>query len=156
MKETQDLDLAGLDQETIELHEVTVRLGWIARRRMEQHLEPFGITAPQFMALRCASDRAEGCSMTRLAEASHQVTPTMTGIVDRLVEQGLVQRVRDQTDRRALRVVVTPAGRDLIERINQHQRGWVRQFLKQIAPEERQVMIAMARGYLEVIEKLGV
>ncbi|MDA0645993.1 MULTISPECIES: MarR family winged helix-turn-helix transcriptional regulator [Nonomuraea] len=43
---------------------------------------------------------------------------TVTGLVDRLVAHGLVSRHEDPHDRRVRRVELTPAGRTLIEEIN--------------------------------------
>jgi DNA-binding MarR family transcriptional regulator len=40
---------------------------------------------------------------------------TLTGIVDRLVAQGLVTRGEDPDDRRVRRIELTPAGRDLTD-----------------------------------------
>jgi hypothetical protein len=44
----------------------------------------------------------------------------MTGIVDRLVKMGWVQRTRSETDRRVVLVQATPAGNKLIEQIHQN------------------------------------
>lgn len=42
---------------------------------------------------------------------------TVTGIVDRLVAQGLVERAEDPRDRRVRRVSLSPAGRELVDKI---------------------------------------
>lgn len=42
---------------------------------------------------------------------------TVTGIVDRLVAQGLVERGEDPRDRRVRRVSLSPAGRELVDKI---------------------------------------
>lgn len=44
-------------------------------------------------------------------------TPTITGIVDRLVRQGLVRREDDPSDRRVVLNVLTPKGEQLMERL---------------------------------------
>ena len=55
-------------------------------------------------------------SLGSLARIERVAAPTMTRIVDALVRDGLVTRVEDPDDRRAIRLTVTPAGRDLMER----------------------------------------
>jgi DNA-binding MarR family transcriptional regulator len=91
--------------------------------------------------------------MSQLAESSHQVSATMTGIVDRLVERGLVARERDPQDRRTLRVDLTLAGRELLEQVRYHKRTWLLQFLEELSPGERRTMIEMAGRYLAIVEK---
>lgn len=49
--------------------------------------------------------------VTALAAAELVAQPTMTGIVGRLADEGLVERLPDPDDARALRVALTDAGR---------------------------------------------
>jgi DNA-binding MarR family transcriptional regulator len=92
--------------------------------------------------------------MSELADASYQLSPTMTGIIDRLMERGLVTRERDPNDRRALLVELTPEGRQMMERIKEHKRGWMRRFLYAMSPDEREVINAVLLHFLEVVEGL--
>jgi DNA-binding MarR family transcriptional regulator len=77
----------------------------------------------------------------------------MTGIVDRLLDRGLVVRERDLNDRRTLRVHLTSAGRQLLEQVQQRKRAWLLQFLATLSEEERKMMIEMALRYLNFLEK---
>jgi DNA-binding MarR family transcriptional regulator len=52
-----------------------------------------------------------------LADAVHADPSTISRHVASLVEQGLVQRVADETDGRATRLVVTAAGRAAVDRL---------------------------------------
>jgi DNA-binding MarR family transcriptional regulator len=142
-----------LEQDACELERISARLGWLARRRMEQELDAFNLTPPQYVALRSMMDREQGCTMTELAEAAYQVSATMTGIIDRLVERGLVQRERAPRDRRSLSVRLTPAGWQLLSEISAVRQARVRQVLEELTPEERRGLVAMSRRYLEVVEK---
>lgn len=72
------------------------------------------LTGPQLICLRelaASGPLASG----RLAAAVHLSQPTLTGILDRLEERGLVARVRDRTDRRKVLVELTAPGRKLLE-----------------------------------------
>jgi DNA-binding MarR family transcriptional regulator len=53
--------------------------------------------------------------MNRLADALGASMPSTTGIVDRMEERGLVERVRVPDDRRIVLVRPTPAGLDLVD-----------------------------------------
>lgn len=144
---------ARLEEDVIRLGALFVRLSWLGRRRMEQELDAFGLTVPQYMALRCTVEHDQGCSMSQLADSSEQVPATMTGVVDRLAERGLVRRERDAYDRRTQRVVITAEGRDLLTQIAERKRAWISRFAEQFNAEERQKMIALAERYLSALEK---
>ena len=158
MEETRDLEQdISLDEDVGKMEDLSTRIGWVSRRRFEQELEKFNITVPQFMALRCMMGNDHGCNMSELAESSHQVSATMTGIIDRLEDRGLATRERDPHDRRAQRVVLTPAGKEMMEQIRMQKQAWVKQVLASLSPEERRWMISMSQRYLELVEKtLGV
>jgi DNA-binding MarR family transcriptional regulator len=53
----------------------------------------------------------EGSSQRELADAMHIEPPTLVRHLDKLAADGLVERRRDEADRRIVRVSVTPAGR---------------------------------------------
>lgn len=94
-------------------------LMWIARRRFFQLLQPFGLTLAQFMSLAALSMQPEAYSMSDLTNVTLHEPATMTGIVDRLVKMGLVERSRSKTDRRVVLVKITPSGVDLLKQIHQ-------------------------------------
>ena len=83
----------------------------LARRRGEYltSLARDGVSAAQMgvlMRLRYLGDM----SISGLAEVLGMGLPNVTGLVDRLEERGLVERLRDPDDRRVVRVHLTEAG----------------------------------------------
>ena len=56
-------------------------------------------------------------SPSRLAESTLVTSGTMTNRIDRLEERGLIERVPNADDRRGVDVRLTPAGKDLTERL---------------------------------------
>jgi DNA-binding MarR family transcriptional regulator len=54
--------------------------------------------------------------LTELAVTEGVSQPSMTALVGRLADQGLVQRRADPADRRAVLIALTPAGADLLDR----------------------------------------
>jgi DNA-binding MarR family transcriptional regulator len=57
---------------------------------------------------------------------------TMTGIVDRLCERGMVTRGEDPEDRRATRVELTATGRELVERTLAIRRELITRWLSRL------------------------
>jgi DNA-binding MarR family transcriptional regulator len=64
-----------------------------------------------------------------VARAVRVTSPTMTRVIDRLVQTGLVTREADPDDRRVLRLALTPAGQRLLERRRQVLQTRVREVL---------------------------
>src|SRR5437588_9355530 len=72
-------------------------------------LQQFGLT-PGHMKLLMKIDEREGRPMGSLAQAFQCDASTMTWLVDRLEERGLVERRMLPSDRRVKTVALTPAG----------------------------------------------
>lgn len=87
--------------------------GRLAVRRFASKLQPYGITPPQWGVLICLAEK-EGQSLTDLGNKGLCDGPTMTGIVDRLESGGLVERRRDNSDRRVISLYLTEEGRALL------------------------------------------
>ncbi|MEV4364990.1 MarR family winged helix-turn-helix transcriptional regulator [Nonomuraea sp. NPDC049625] len=73
---------------------------------------------PQQAQLLCVLTSGDGVGMTDLSRLLHLEKPSLTGLVDRAERRGLVRRVRDDADRRACRVELTPEGEDLAVRVH--------------------------------------
>lgn len=72
-------------------------------------VDEYGLTGPQLATLK-ASAQLGPASATALAKAAHISKPTMTGILDRLEQNGLIRRARDTEDRRSVMVSLTERG----------------------------------------------
>lgn len=96
-----------------------VALMWVATRHFSQWVQRYGLTHPQFITLVSLAAHRHPCTMRDLTEVTFQDPPTMTGVIDRLVKMGLVERTRSETDRRVVLVEATQAGVDLCCKIKE-------------------------------------
>jgi len=141
-----------LAEDVENMRQVTLRLSWASQRRLARELEGFRLTVPQYMALRALLGQSgQDCTMSELAEASQQVSATMTGIIDRLAERGLVERRPDPVDRRALRVSLTPVGFELLAQIQRLSQVRLARVLEGFSPAERKQIIGLMQTYLQVV-----
>lgn len=76
----------------------------------------FGITRAQWVVL-VRLDRFEGLKQSELAEMLDLQPITLTRLLDRLCESGLIERRADPNDRRAKRLYLTPLARPMLERL---------------------------------------
>ncbi|MGK5548206.1 MarR family winged helix-turn-helix transcriptional regulator [Streptomyces sp. URMC 127] len=84
--------------------------------------------------LRGAAD--EGLSIGELARAGKVSSRNVTGLVDTLERDELVQRTQDPQDRRSVRVRITPAGRDWLEAFRKPAQRAMSAVFQGFGPEE--------------------
>ena len=80
------------------------------QERLERALEGVGLSSAKFQALEALVQAHEPLTLGELAGRLRCVRSNITQLVDRLESDGLVRRVDDPSDRRAVRAVVTELG----------------------------------------------
>lgn len=104
--------------------------------------EPLGLRPVEFTVLSLVSENP-GSSQARLAQALAVTAPNITMWIDRLEERGLVQRERNEADRRAQQLDVTPEGRQLVARATQQVLDAERELLAHLSEGERMILIEL-------------
>jgi len=99
------------------------------------------VTTEQYGVLAYVLDRGS-VSMSELACARNVALNTATSLIDRLVAAGLVERRGDPGDRRVVRVVVTPLGETLMERLRAVRRAAIRGVLDELTDDEVDLVLA--------------
>jgi DNA-binding MarR family transcriptional regulator len=87
-------------------------LSQLLTRKFQERLEPFGLTPFHWVVLCCLWEE-DGLATSSIGERLQQVGGTLTGVLDRMEERGLIRRERDQNDRRIWRIWLTPSGQEL-------------------------------------------
>ena len=85
-------------------------LSQLAARRFQEQLEPHGLTPFHWVVL-CCLWHEDGLATSQIGGKLQQVGGTLTGVIDRMEERGLISRQRDPQDRRIVRVWLTAEGR---------------------------------------------
>jgi MarR family transcriptional regulator for hemolysin len=91
-------------------------VGRLLRTYADQKARLHGMTRAQWAVL-LRLERLEGLKQSDLAEDLDIQPITLTRLVDRLCDNGLIERRPDPNDRRAKRLYLTPAARPLLDRI---------------------------------------
>jgi MarR family transcriptional regulator, transcriptional regulator for hemolysin len=86
------------------------------RTYADQRARQFGISRAQWIVL-MRLDRSEGLKQSELAEVLDLQPISLTRLLDRLADNGLIERRPDPNDRRANRLYLTPAARPLLEQL---------------------------------------
>lgn len=87
-------------------------LSQLMSRQFQERLEPHRLTPFHWVVLCCLWEQ-DGLPTSELGERLCQVGGTLTGVIDRMAERGLVRRERDRQDRRIWRIWLTPVGQEL-------------------------------------------
>jgi len=88
-------------------------------------------------------------SLGRLAGALGVTPPNVTGIIDRLVEQGMVSREENPENRRMLVVRLTLKGKALIEKLREHGTVTMKTILDRLSDED---LSALYRGLMALVK----
>src|SRR6187549_2630777 len=84
-------------------------------------------------------------AMGRLADQLDASLPSVSGIVDRMVGHGLVERLRDDDDRRLVVIRATQAGRAADEEIDLVRRRQLERVLEMLEPSEQEAALRVFR-----------
>lgn len=95
-----------------------LRTASMLRRRFAAILEPYDLTPSQYNVLRILRGADEPLPTMQIRERLIEETPGVTRLVDHLAEKGLVQRERCLDDRRRVLCTITPAGLQLLDKLD--------------------------------------
>jgi DNA-binding MarR family transcriptional regulator len=87
---------------------------FLVSNQFHRELERSNISVPFWRVLAAVSDR-ESLSVGALAKMAFYKQPTLTKIIDRMIEAGLVKRLEYAKDRRRVDIAITDAGRALFK-----------------------------------------
>ncbi len=107
-----------------------------------------GLTIAQLKSLFFIADR-EKTNFKKLAEALNVTPPNVTGIIDRLVDQGLVSRTENPEDRRVMLLQATEKGHELLNTLLASRAVRMTQILSYMSPEE---LSSLAQGMTALIK----
>ncbi len=111
-----------------------LRLNTGSRLAVASRLRAFDLSVPQCDVLTTLTER-EGLSQQELAARLYVTKGNISGLIDRLVANGLVERRALEGDRRSHAIHLTPAGREMARRGIEAQRDFVAQTFGRVAPD---------------------
>ena len=115
----------------------------------------YDVTLPQFDVLAALARRETGITMTELSRYLMVSNGNVTGIVDRLVTDGLVERAATPGDRRATLVRLTPKGAADFAAMAAAHETWVDELLAGFGKADAGLLIAHLDGLVDTLRKGG-
>ena len=114
------------------------------RKVFTRHMEPHGLTTPQFSILMLVAGNGD-VNQKQLGQALDISPPNMAVTLDRMAERGWIERVRSTRDRRAQQIHLTAAGRSLAERTRKIAATMEEPALAALSRAERALLIELLR-----------
>ena len=110
------------------------------RRRLR---EQFGMSLSRFDLLAQLDGRPEGMRMGELSKRLMVTTGNITGLVDELVAEGLVERLPDPTNRRASLAAMTAKGRRIFGAAARANELWIEELFAGLTATDKAAMFDM-------------
>lgn len=123
----------------------------IIKQKGREMLEDYEITPPQFQALLYLV-KEENLTIGELSKKMYLACSTITDLVDRMEKNKMVKRVRDQKDRRVVRVSVLSKGHKIIEKVLNARREYLRDILGDLDDEQKAFIL---EGISVIYERTG-
>ncbi len=112
------------------------------------HIKSWGLTPAQFDVIATLGN-TEGMTFRELGERTLIYKTTLTSVVDRLQERGLVERRPSTTDRRSTLAVLTAQGDALFQEAFQDHTEHLRRRLERLSEDEMEEAITQLRRVRE-------
>lgn len=107
----------------------------IIKQQGRQMLNAYTITPPQFVALQWLLESGD-MTIGDLSNKMYLAFSTTTDLIDRMEKSELVQRVRDENDRRVVRIHLLKEGERIIEEVIVKRQQYLEDILDQFDAEE--------------------
>jgi DNA-binding MarR family transcriptional regulator len=112
----------------------------LCAKRFERNARELELTLPQCKVLAHLS-RNEGISQARLAELTETDPMTLVRTLDRMQQDGWIERRADPVDRRAHRLFLLEAAKPIVERIWKFAEQTRSEALEVLSPSERELLV---------------
>ena len=112
------------------------------------HVRELGLTPSQFDVISTLGN-TPGMSMNKLGEKTLITKGTLTGIIDRLEQKGLVRREVPEENRRSFTIVLTLEGEKVFEEVFPAHIAYLKQRFEDLNPQELLEIQSMLKALRE-------
>src|SRR5690606_11103351 len=109
----------------------------IIKQKGREILNSYTITPPQFIALQWLFEHGD-MTIGDLSNKMYLAFSTTTDLVDRMEKNELVMRIREEQDRRVVRIKLLKEGERIIEEVIQKRQDYLQTVLAEFSEEEVQ------------------
>ena len=107
----------------------------LVKQKGREMLNNYKITPPQFIALQWLSEEGD-MTIGELSSRMYLAFSTTTDLIDRMEKNELVQRVKDDKDRRVVRIHLLEEGKRIIDEVIKKRQVYLQDVLVNFSSEE--------------------
>ena len=134
-------DQSTHSSESIAILEKELRyISHLIKQKGREILSNYIITPPQFIALQWLQESGD-MTIGDLSTKMYLAFSTTTDLVDRMEKNELVQRVRDENDRRVVRIHLLPEGERIIQEVIMKRQQYLRDITGEFDGEESEQLL---------------
>jgi MarR family transcriptional regulator for hemolysin len=122
------------------------------RQAVDRRLKYLGVSQASWMTIAITAKARSPLSQSELADKLGVEGATMVAMIDRLVKAGLVIREASTTDRRVKRVILTPAGSKIYEKVRAEAVALRRELLANTDQKKLLVATELLEGLQGIID----
>lgn len=120
-----------MNERTIRIEENLRRVCYKIKKKGREILNDVDITPPQFEALQYLIND-ENMTIGELSAKMYLACSTVTDLLDRMERNELVKRVKDENDRRIVRIFVLPKGHELIKLVMENRINYIESIINEL------------------------
>jgi len=124
----------------------------IIRKKGREILNDFNITSPQFIALQWLISDGQ-LAISELSQKMSLACSTITDLIDRMEKNNLVVRVKDEQDKRVVRIQVQPIGHDIVQKVLGKRRLYLADTLKDFKEDDKELFMGNLKALYEAMEE---
>ncbi|MDK2868632.1 MAG: MarR family transcriptional regulator, organic hydroperoxide resistance regulator [Clostridiales bacterium] len=140
-----------MDEKMARIEEDLRRVCYKIKKKGREILSDFDITPPQFEALQFLIND-ERLTISELSNNMFLACSTVTDLLDRMERNELVKRVKDDQDRRIVRIMVLPKGHELLNKVIETRIRYIEAMLSDVDEATRESIESSVRVLNERVE----
>ena len=128
----------------------------LVRRKLLKHKRPYkgrNMAQSHYQVLGILGKRGE-LPMSEIGRMAHIHKSNMTALSDKLVEEGVAERLPDATDRRKINLAISPRGREKLEHWKNQQHNDIKTRLSSLSDEDQEKLYQSVKDIKEIISKI--
>ncbi|WP_033828260.1 MarR family winged helix-turn-helix transcriptional regulator [Bacillus andreraoultii] len=125
-----------IDEKVIAAIEKDLRyIAGLVKQKGREILSHYTVTPPQFVALQWLSEEGD-MTIGELSTKMYLAFSTTTDLIDRMEKNNLVKRVKDEKDRRVVRIQLLKEGARIIDEVIKKRQHYLHEILQDFSDEE--------------------
>ena len=142
LNETLEEGVSSMEEvsKAVKVVQVMKKVMTTIKQRMGNHFKEMNLTGPQGMLMGTLAHHGE-MKISELSEKLGLSNSTVSGILDRLESQGLVERTRSKEDRRVVYIKVTDEFRKHSQKHFEEINKLIEQMMDKATPEELDIIL---------------